>query len=76
VAAIAWEKDRVEVFRGEARGRVLEAPRGGGGFGYDPIILDEETGRSFAELTPQEKNAKSHRGKAFRALGRALRERP
>jgi XTP/dITP diphosphohydrolase len=75
VAALAWDPERVEVFRGEAEGRVLETGRGGGGFGYDPIILDEETGLSFAELSPAEKNAKSHRGRAFRALGRALQER-
>ncbi len=74
VADLVLDEDRVEAFRGEAGGRVLENPRGKGGFGYDPVILDEETGRSFAELTPEEKNAKSHRGKAFRALGRRLEE--
>ena len=73
-ADLVLDEDRVEAFRGEAGGRVLESPRGEGGFGYDPVILDEETGRSFAELTPEEKNAKSHRGKAFRALGRRLEE--
>jgi XTP/dITP diphosphohydrolase len=73
VAALAWTDGRRETFRGEAPGRVLEAPRGQSGFGYDPIILDEQSGRSFAELTPQEKNARSHRGKAFRALGESLR---
>lgn len=77
VAALAWEADRVDTFRGEAPGIVLEAPRGAGGFGYDPIIMDEATGRSFAELTPEEKNARSHRGRAFRAMGEALtRTRP
>ncbi|MFC1660427.1 non-canonical purine NTP pyrophosphatase [Gemmatimonadota bacterium] len=75
VAALAWGHRPVEVFRGEAVGTVLETPRGGGGFGYDPIILDEDTGLSFAELTPEEKNTKSHRGRAFRALGKALQER-
>jgi XTP/dITP diphosphohydrolase len=75
VAALAWEADSVETFRGEAPGIVLEAPRGGGGFGYDPIILDERSGRSFAELTREEKNERSHRGRAFRAMGHALAER-
>lgn len=74
VAALAWDADRVDTFRGEAPGVVLEEPRGFRGFGYDPIILDETSGRSFAELTPEEKNARSHRGRAFRALGEALRE--
>jgi XTP/dITP diphosphohydrolase len=73
VAALAWEEDTVETFRGEAPGVVLEAPRGGGGFGYDPIILDESSGKSFAELTAEEKNARSHRGGAFRAMGEALK---
>jgi XTP/dITP diphosphohydrolase len=75
VAALAWDEEHIEDYRGEAGGRVLEAPRGGGGFGYDPLILDEETGKSFAELDPAEKNAKSHRGMAFRALGDAIRNR-
>ena len=55
-------------FRGEAPGRILREGRGAGGFGYDPIFLDDELGRTFAELTDAEKNARSHRGKAFREL--------
>ena len=74
VAALAWDGDTVDIFRGEATGVVLEHPRGGRGFGYDPIILDEASGRSFAELTPEEKNSRSHRGRAFRAMGRRLLE--
>jgi len=53
---------------GRWEGRVLHAPRGSGGFGYDPLFLDLELGRSAAELTPAEKNARSHRGRALRAL--------
>ncbi len=49
-------------------GRLLKARQGDGGFGYDPIFLDLESGRSSAELTPQEKNARSHRGQALRSL--------
>ncbi len=75
VAALAWDAGKVDVFRGEAPGIVLENARGLAGFGYDPIILDESSGKSFAELTPDEKNARSHRGRAFRALGEALRGR-
>jgi XTP/dITP diphosphohydrolase len=74
VAALAAGEHQVLTFRGEAPGKVLEERRGEGGFGYDPIILDEASGRSFAELTAEEKNDRSHRGKAFRALGRYLRE--
>ena len=75
VAALALTANRVECFRGEAPGRVLEAPKGTSGFGYDPVMLHEESGRSYAELTAQEKNALSHRGKAFRVMARALRSR-
>ncbi|MDJ0941357.1 MAG: RdgB/HAM1 family non-canonical purine NTP pyrophosphatase [Woeseiaceae bacterium] len=53
---------------GEWRGTILDARRGAGGFGYDPVFLDPESGRASAELTPDEKNARSHRGKALRAL--------
>ena len=62
------QSGRTAHFRGEAPGRILSQPRGSGGFGYDPVFLDEETHRSYSELTPGEKNARSHRGKAFRAL--------
>jgi XTP/dITP diphosphohydrolase len=72
VAALAWSEEKVETFRGEAPGIVMDSPRGGRGFGYDPIIEDEASGKSFAELTPDEKNARSHRGRAFRAMGAAL----
>jgi XTP/dITP diphosphohydrolase len=74
VAALALTPRQVELFRGEAPGRVLEAPRGTSGFGYDPVMFHDESDRSYAELTPQEKNALSHRGKAFRLMARALRE--
>ena len=62
-------------FRGEAKGRILARPRGTGGFGYDPIFLDEQEGLSYAELTAAEKNGRSHRGRAFRALARFLTAR-
>jgi len=53
---------------GRWEGQVLTTPRGAGGFGYDPLFLDLELGRSAAELAPAEKNARSHRGHALRAL--------
>ncbi|MBI4575371.1 MAG: RdgB/HAM1 family non-canonical purine NTP pyrophosphatase [Planctomycetes bacterium] len=56
---------------GHAEGRILEAPRGTNGFGYDPLFWSEPHGRSFAELSPEEKDRASHRG---RALG-LVRER-
>jgi XTP/dITP diphosphohydrolase len=57
------------VVRGVVEGRVAEAPRGTGGFGYDPIMVPTEgDGRTFAEMSEAEKHALSHRGRAFRRL--------
>lgn len=53
---------------GEWRGSILPRRRGDGGFGYDPVFLDPDSGRSSAELSAEEKNVRSHRGKALRAL--------
>lgn len=53
---------------GEWHGRILEAPRGHNGFGYDPVFFDDELGRAAAELTKEEKNSRSHRGRALRAM--------
>lgn len=52
----------------EWRGAILTAAQGEGGFGYDPVFLDTASGQSAAELTPEEKNARSHRGQALRKL--------
>ena len=65
-----------EAFRGQCWGRILEAPRGTGGFGYDPLFYHEGLAKSFAELTPEEKHKVSHRGEAFRQVAAALAERP
>ncbi len=56
-----------ETFEGRCEGKVSFEPRGSGGFGYDPIFIDAELGRTFAELPPEEKSSRSHRGKAMRA---------
>lgn len=53
-------------------GFILDAPRGSGGFGYDPYFWLPELDKTAAELTPEEKNRLSHRGKAMRALREAL----
>ncbi len=60
------------VFEESVEGLILPEERGEGGFGYDAIFLDLQSGRSYAELSPQEKDARSHRGKALRAFVRAL----
>ncbi len=56
------------VVRGVWDGRLLTAPRGENGFGYDPVFFDAIVGKTAAELTRDEKNARSHRGNALRAL--------
>jgi XTP/dITP diphosphohydrolase len=75
VAALATPDGRVRVARGECRGRILAAPRGEGGFGYDPVFAPDAAaaaGRSMAELDAAEKNRISHRARALRALRDAL----
>ena len=56
-------------------GRIVTEERGDGGFGYDPMFFDEELGRTFAEIPAEVKNARSHRGRALRALRPRLEER-
>src|SRR5205085_2026045 len=60
---------------GSCEGTIAVAPRGDGGFGYDPVFIPAEggDGRTFAEMSPAEKHELSHRGRAFRALAEALR---
>jgi XTP/dITP diphosphohydrolase len=58
---------------GEVEGRIIDEPRGVGGFGYDPVFAPiEGDGRTFAEMSDDEKHQISHRGRAFRALAAAL----
>ena len=61
-----------QTFEGCCEGRIAIAPRGAGGFGYDPIFIDAELGRTFAELSPEEKSSRSHRGRALRAAIRYI----
>ncbi|MGH7589971.1 MAG: non-canonical purine NTP pyrophosphatase [Gemmatimonadales bacterium] len=64
-----------EVFEGTCAGRILEAPAGTGGFGYDQLFWSAELDQSFGEATAEEKDRVSHRGRAFRGLLKALRDR-
>lgn len=68
VAALALKDGRVITARGEFPGVIIDTPRGTGGFGYDPIFLDPVTGKTFAELSRDEKNRMSHRHRALEAL--------
>ena len=68
-AAVARPDGTEDVVRGTVGGTVALEPRGDGGFGYDPLVVPAEgDGRTFAEMTPDEKHAISHRARAFRAL--------
>ena len=74
-AALAMPDGREEVVEGRMAGVIVREPRGDNGFGYDPIFLAADgDGRTTAELPSDEKNAISHRGKAFRALVPVLRD--
>jgi XTP/dITP diphosphohydrolase len=74
VAVARWPDGREVAAFGEVEGTIAESPRGDHGFGYDPVFVpDEGDGRTFAEMTPSEKHALSHRGRAFRTLADGLR---
>jgi XTP/dITP diphosphohydrolase len=61
-----------QVFEGSCAGRIIEEPKGKGGFGYDPYFLSDELGKTFGEASPAEKDTVSHRGRALRELAAAL----
>jgi XTP/dITP diphosphohydrolase len=67
-AALVVPGGQETVVHGEWPGRIVRAPRGTNGFGYDPIFVPEGEERTSAELSPEEKDAASHRGRAMRAL--------
>ena len=72
-AAVARPDGTEDVVRGTVDGIVVDVPRGTGGFGYDPVVAPVEgDGRTFGEMSDDEKHAISHRARAFRALWAAL----
>ena len=64
-----------EFFEGECRGSILTEPRGNGGFGYDPVFLPEGYTKGFGEMSDEEKNALSHRGRAIKNMLERLNEK-
>src|SRR5207245_6331324 len=72
VAACTWPDGRRMWTEGLCEGHLVLEPRGSGGFGYDPIFVPDGHERTMAELSPEEKNAVSHRGRALRSLGDLL----
>ncbi|HEY5110467.1 MAG TPA: RdgB/HAM1 family non-canonical purine NTP pyrophosphatase [Acidimicrobiales bacterium] len=76
VAFVAWPDGSELWVEGEVTGVITPDARGDGGFGYDPLFApDGFDGRTFAQMTPDEKHSVSHRGRAFRALAERLAER-
>ncbi|MBB1243602.1 RdgB/HAM1 family non-canonical purine NTP pyrophosphatase [Streptomyces durbertensis] len=73
-AALALPDGTEHVVEGRLTGTLRHTPAGAGGFGYDPILQPDGETRTCAELTPGEKNAISHRGRAFRALAPLVRD--
>ncbi|MEK7155390.1 MAG: RdgB/HAM1 family non-canonical purine NTP pyrophosphatase [Patescibacteria group bacterium] len=66
VAIYNPENDKIRTCEGVYEGRITLEPKGNNGFGYDPIFYDEQFGKTYAELTIEEKNTVSHRGQALR----------
>lgn len=73
-AAYCLPDGREDVVLGEMRGRIVREPRGSNGFGYDPVFVPEGLTVTSAELSSDDKDAISHRGKAFRLLAPRLVE--
>ncbi len=72
VLALAWPDGEVEIYRGEAHGRLVWPPRGERGYGYDPIFVPEGYDETFGEMEPALKHRISHRAKAFEKLVEAI----
>jgi XTP/dITP diphosphohydrolase len=68
VLALIGPDGTERIFEGVCRGRLLTEPRGAGGFGYDPLFVPDGEARTFAEMPAAEKNARSHRARAWAAL--------
>ena len=83
VVGIAWPlreaqgglAEPVELYSGECPGQIIDQPRGAFGFGYDPVFLLPELGKTMAELSPEEKNGVSHRSRAARKAAVSLMQK-
>lgn len=76
IALVRHPSGPPEMFEGQCAGRILEAATGVGGFGYDPLFLSADLGKSFGEATAEEKDSVSHRARALRAMAAALESHP
>lgn len=70
--AVCFPNGKTITATGICHGRITEVPTGDGGFGYDPVFFVEQFGRTYAQLTPDEKNSVSHRGNALKLLKEKL----
>jgi XTP/dITP diphosphohydrolase len=70
VLVLAWPDGHAETFEGRVKGHWVAPPRGGNGFGYDPIFIPEGEVLTFGEMTPEQKARHSHRARAFAALAK------
>lgn len=75
VIALVFSETDVLLAEGTCEGQILTEQHGNGGFGYDPVFYVEQFGKTFAEMTDEEKNSISHRGNAIRALKQQLENR-
>ena len=73
VITLSMDGRVIRSFTGEANGRIIDDQRGNNGFGYDPVFFYEPLGKTFAEMTAEEKGAVSHRAAALHKLGDFLR---
>lgn len=69
------DKDGVITARGECEGSIAHTPQGENGFGYDPVFYVEQFGKTMAQITPEQKNAISHRGKALNVFAEKIKGR-
>ena len=73
-SVVAYYDGELHIFTGRTAGRITRKKRGTGGFGFDPIFQPEGFSKTFAEMTTEEKNRISHRGRAFKAFSEWLKE--
>lgn len=74
VVALALSQDDIRTVEGKVKGIITDKEIGENGFGYDPVFYYPELGKTFAQLTQEEKNRVSHRGIAFRKAKELIRK--
>lgn len=73
VVVLIWPDGRSLSAKGECRGSIARAPRGNNGFGYDPVFVPDGYDKTMAQMSPEEKNRLSHRGRALAELNKQLK---